>query len=105
MQMFLFGMCVNFTCMNIDFSDTILQRKKKSVKIDKVEIPLILRSYITHPTKWTDIIENIKQNADQLPSKAKELYLSATRRQLRDRVSVKMSKLLAAQHIADADVR
>ncbi|KAL5021294.1 hypothetical protein ScPMuIL_000449 [Solemya velum] len=55
--------------------ETLLQRRKQtSVRIGKDETLLILRGYISHPTKWGDIIHEVKGNVNQLPPAARELY-------------------------------
>ncbi|KAL4238618.1 hypothetical protein ACF0H5_003325 [Mactra antiquata] len=85
---------------------TILQRKKTSVRISKEETLLILRSYREHRTRWTDVVEDVRNNAEQLPASARELYRSASPKQLRERMSAKLSKLMASRcDIEDADIR
>ncbi|KAL5017246.1 hypothetical protein ScPMuIL_006835 [Solemya velum] len=55
---------------------------------------LILRGYISHPTKWEGgIIQEVKENMNQLPPAARELYVSGTVKQFRDRMSTKLGKL------------
>ncbi|MES9879524.1 MAG: hypothetical protein ABW185_01430 [Sedimenticola sp.] len=82
------------------------QRMKK-VTISKEESILIARAYVLHPSKWSDVVQDIKQNLDQLPKKARELYQTATDRQLRDRVSTKLGKLtsIPLASVEDADLR
>ena len=87
------------------FSVSFLQRKKKVIKTGKNEILLILRSYVAHPTKWGDIVFNIKQNLDQLPPDARQLYEKGSIKQLRDRMSGKLSKLMALANIEDTEIR
>lgn len=72
-----------------------MQRKESLVKIKDEEILLMLRSYINNQTKWTDIIDEIKQNIDQLSQKTKVLYRSAITKQWRDQLSNELNNLMA----------
>ena len=76
------------------------------MRISKDEILLILRAYREHPTRWTDVIDDVRQNNDPLRAAAQELYITGSVKQLRDRMSMKLSKLMAArQVIEDEDKR
>ncbi|XP_053372641.1 uncharacterized protein LOC128546282 [Mercenaria mercenaria] len=83
---------------------TLLQRRRKSIRISKEETLLMLRAYRTHPTRWNDVIDDIKQNLDRLPQQVRELYNSATIKQLKDRLSVKLAKLMSTRNIEDQDL-
>ncbi|XP_053378605.1 uncharacterized protein LOC123550133 [Mercenaria mercenaria] len=65
----------------------------------------MLRAYRTHPTRWNDVIDDIKQNIDRLPQPVREFYNSATIKQLKDRLSVKLAKLMSTRNIEDQDLR
>ncbi|XP_060574848.1 uncharacterized protein LOC132732447 [Ruditapes philippinarum] len=75
--------------------ETILQRRKRTVKFSEQEILLILRAYLTHPSKWSEIINDVKANIDQLEQATRNLYSSATNKQLRDRMWTKLSSLMS----------
>ena len=87
------------------FADTILQRRRSNVRVSREEELLLLRSYREHPTSWTDVIATIKSNIGQLPERARNLYRTANDQRLKDRLSAKLSKLIAARIIDDADIR
>lgn len=55
----------------------------------------MLRAYIAHPTRWSDVIDDIKANSNHLNEPTRELYRRSTVRQLRDRLSAKLSNLMA----------
>ncbi|XP_060599910.1 uncharacterized protein LOC132753447 [Ruditapes philippinarum] len=86
---------------------TLLQRRRKPVKIGKEETLLILRAYCSHPTNWSDVLDEVRQNLDQLPEDARALYHSGNLRQLRDRMSGKLSKItkMRVESIQDSDIR
>ena len=42
--------------------ETLLQRKRKTVRFTKVELLLILRAYRAHPTRWIDVLNDVKAN-------------------------------------------
>lgn len=81
--------------------------KKKRVKTARLEILLFLRSYSAHPCSWTDILDTMKGNMSQLPDAVKELYNSASRKQLRDRLSAQLNRLLSkpSNKIEDEEIR
>ena len=66
---------------------TILQRRKKAIKISDQECLMLLRAYQVNPCSWERILESIQENSHTLPSDAKALYSSATKKQLKDRLS------------------
>lgn len=72
-----------------------MQRRKRTVKFSEQEILLILQAYLTHPSKWSEIINDVKANIDQLEQATRDLYSSATNKQLRDRMSTKLSSLMS----------
>ncbi|XP_053403849.1 uncharacterized protein LOC128558473 isoform X2 [Mercenaria mercenaria] len=85
---------------------TSLGHQTKTVEIGKEETLLILRSYLAHTTKWKDILKYVKQNIGQLPQAAKKLYRTASAKQLRDRMTTKLEKLIyqQAEKIEDKDI-
>ena len=85
----------------------MLQRRRKSVKINKEETLLILRAYINHPTSWPEILDEVKQNLNILSPAAMEVYTTGSLRQLRDRMSGKLNFLIkkTPEDIPDADIR
>ena len=50
---------------------------------------MLLRAYQVNPCSWEKILESIQENSHTLPSDAKALYSSATKKQLKDRLSTK----------------
>ncbi|XP_053404006.1 uncharacterized protein LOC123554576 [Mercenaria mercenaria] len=82
-------------------------RRNRTVNIGKVETLLILRSYLAHATKWKDVLGDVKQNISQLPPDAKKLYRTTNKKQLRDRMSTQLEKLInqQAEKIDDLDIR
>ena len=83
-----------------------MQRKKVTVRISKDECLLILRSYRQHPSNWADVLADVKANVERLPQPAQNLYRTATFKQLKERVSVKLSKLIGrGDNIEDNDIR
>lgn len=96
-----------FIYLKIYFLGTLLQKRKKNVKFCKEETLVVLRAYLSHPTKWTDILDEVKHNVHQLTPEAKELYQNGTVKQLRDRMSSKLGKLMSqdTESIQDLDIR
>ena len=76
------------------YAPTILQRRKKGIKISDQECLMLLRAYQVNPCSWERILESIQENSHTLPSDAKALYSSATKKQLKDRLSTKLGKIL-----------
>lgn len=75
---------------------TIVQRKKKPIRLSDEEVLMMLRSYQFHPCFWVKIIQSIKDNDHQLPDDAKKMYLECGHRQLKNRLSNKYAKLMCA---------
>jgi hypothetical protein len=78
-----------------DESQTILQKKKRNVKISEAEILLMLRSYQVYPCSWVKIIECMRENKHHLPDDAQQLLQEGGQKQLKNRLSNKLAKLLA----------
>jgi hypothetical protein len=55
---------------------------------------MLLRAYQVNPCSWERILESIQENSHTLPSDDKVLYSSATKMQLKDRLSTKLDKIL-----------
>jgi hypothetical protein len=85
----------------------LLQKRKKQIKIKKEEILLILRAYLWHPTNWPDILESIRHSIDQLPEDAREHYRTSGEKQLKTRMSSKLSVIIKknSADIDDPDIR
>ncbi|KAL4224838.1 hypothetical protein ACF0H5_015534 [Mactra antiquata] len=84
----------------------LLIRKKRRVDFCKEEIIMILHAYRAHPTRWADVVEDVKSNLNVLPEPTRQLYETGSDRQLKDRISSKLGKLVAAgAHIQDEDIR
>lgn len=68
---------------------------------------MLMRAYQVHPCSWDKILDSIKENNHTLPSAAKTLYDTASRKQLKDRVSTKLGKLLLthSEKIANLSLR
>ena len=73
----------------------------------KEEILVFLRAYQAHPTRWADIIDEVKDNLQGLSQEAKDLYRTSSNKQLRDRLSAKFGKLirLDSNSIKDLEIR
>ncbi|XP_033740170.1 uncharacterized protein LOC117327343 [Pecten maximus] len=69
------------------------KRKNRNVAITQQEVLLLLRTYQSHPCAWGEIIEEIQGNTSTLPLPAQQLYRESTIKQLRERLSTKLSKL------------
>ena len=84
-----------------------MQRRRKSVKINKEETLLILRAYFNHPTSWADVLDEVKRNMNVLTPAARGVYTDGSLKQLRDRMSGKLSSLvkMRPEDIVDADIR
>ncbi|XP_045183037.2 uncharacterized protein LOC123541546 [Mercenaria mercenaria] len=74
---------------------TLRARRKQKVKFSDEEVITILRAFIAHPTSWADVIDDVKGNIDRLQASAHQLYATATNKQQRDRMSSKLSSLIA----------
>ncbi|KAL5022584.1 hypothetical protein ScPMuIL_001739 [Solemya velum] len=87
-------------------ADNVL-RRKRNVPCTKEETLLLIRSYVADPVNWTNVIDEIKANLHQLSRPTRDLYNTATRNQLRNRLSSRIGKLLREQpqDIEDADLR
>ena len=88
------------------YLDTIQQRRRQVVRFSKEEIQLILRSYRAHPTQWNLILADVKANLTQMKEPVRQLYLTRSNKQLKDRMSVKLCKLMtaSADSIADDEI-
>ncbi|KAL4240510.1 hypothetical protein ACF0H5_001301 [Mactra antiquata] len=84
----------------------LLLRKKRRVDFCKEEIIMILHAYRAHPTRWADVVEDVKSNLNVLPEPTRQLYETGSDRQLKDRISSKLGRLVAAgANIQDGDIR
>ena len=77
---------------------TILMKKKKSVSLSDAEVILLLKAYQLHPCSWEKILKYMKDQDISLPADAKQLYASATAKQLKSRLSAKFGKLMALEN-------
>jgi len=74
---------------------TILKRKmKKVVLVSDQETVLLLRAYQQYPCSWDKILKHVKADIHTLADDTNQLYESATIKQLKSRLSVKLGKLL-----------
>ena len=91
----------------ISISGTLLQQRKKLVRVNKEEKLLVLRAYMNHPTSWSEILEEMRANLTVMSSEARQLYESGALKQLRHRMSGKMSALMKKrlEDIVDVDIR
>ena len=91
----------------ISFAErTFLQRRRKPVRFSKQELLVVLRAYREHPSRWDEILGDIRENLDLFPEAAREIYRVATVKQLRERISSKLGKLIATRDaIQDDDIR
>ena len=82
-------------------------RRRRKLTIGKEETLLILRAYEQHPSQWKAIIDDIKANMDRLPNTHQQLYITATTRQLRDRISSEFTRIIYSNidAIEDDDIR
>lgn len=69
-------------------------RKRMSVRISKEETLLLVRGYLLYPVKWVLVIGFLRRHLAELPADAQRLYGVATTKQLRERISTKLGKLL-----------
>ena len=72
----------------------IFSAEKKGYQNFRPRVLMLLRAYQVNPCLWERILESIQENTHTLPSDAKTLYSSATQKQLKDRLSTKLGKLL-----------
>jgi hypothetical protein len=77
----------------LNFVGTILRRRK--VRFTDDEILLILRAYLAHPSKWIDVIAEVKANQHVLDEHTRELYAHSSDKQLRERMSTKLHSLMS----------
>lgn len=85
---------------------TILRKKKTNLTIAREEVLMMLRAYQLHPCSWGEIIADIRGNLPQLPPAVRDHYNQASVKQLRERLSLKLRKLLAAKsNIKDEEIR
>ena len=98
---------MHFLLYIISISGTLLQQRKKLVRVNKEETLLILRAYMNHPTSWSEILEEMRANLTVMSPEARQLYESGALKQLRDRMSGKMSALMKKrlEDIVDVDIR
>ena len=82
---------MHFLTVHINVSG--FQRRRK-VPFSNEEIILILRAYQANPSYWTEIINDIKANLEQLSPGHQRLYQGSSVKQLKDRVSNKSGRLL-----------
>ena len=61
------------------------------MKVSNEEIVCMLGAYLANPEKWTDICEDIRANIGQLNEQTQQLYRTSSIKQLRDRLSSKLS--------------
>ena len=73
----------------------MLQKKRKKVAFNKTEVLTILNAYLKQPTRWNEVIRIVKADLEDLTPPARQLYKEATNKQLKDRISSKLSSLLA----------
>ncbi|KAL4229612.1 hypothetical protein ACF0H5_009999 [Mactra antiquata] len=93
-------------CTLFFVSGPLLLWKKRRVDFCKEEIIMILRAYRAHPTCWADVVEDVKSNLNVLPEPTRQLYETGSDRQLKDRISSKLGRLVAAgANIQDEDIR
>ncbi|XP_033733495.1 uncharacterized protein LOC117322668 [Pecten maximus] len=86
-------------------SDTILsKRTSKNIPFGRQEILLLLRAYQVHPCSWAEVISEIQENKNQLPSSTRNLYNTATISQLKGRLSTNLSKRMK-ESSDDAEIR
>ncbi|XP_056012597.1 uncharacterized protein LOC125657393 [Ostrea edulis] len=78
-----------------DEDQTIIQKKKKNVKLSDAEILLMLRSYQVYPCSWIKIIQCMRENKHHLPDDAQFLLGKSGQKQLKNRLSNELAKLLA----------
>lgn len=60
----------------------------------KEENILLIRSYLQNPVRWPDIIQTMKDNIHQLNEETQQFYEHATRKQLKERLTSKIGKLM-----------
>ncbi|XP_061186959.1 uncharacterized protein LOC133195100 [Saccostrea echinata] len=77
-----------------DDEENLIQKRRKKVLISDQEILMMLRSFQLHPCSWKNIIADMKENLLQLPADAQGIYKNCTFKQLKDRLSTKLSKLM-----------
>ena len=63
---------------------TILQKKKKVIRLSDQETLLLLRAYQEHPSSWSEIIGTIKSNLHSLPEDARHLYNTSETKQIKE---------------------
>lgn len=80
---------------------------RQSTAFTKEETLLILRAYQQHPSKWNEIVEEVKGNANILNREQKHLYETGSSKKLKDRCSHKLAKLLKsnAEKVTDPDIQ
>ncbi|XP_062597455.1 uncharacterized protein LOC134258882 [Saccostrea cucullata] len=76
-------------------------KRKRVIKFCDQEIILMLRSYQVHPCAWIQIRKSMLENIHQLPSETQNMYKSSSVKQIKDRLSAKLSKLLS---MSDGDI-
>lgn len=77
-------------------------KRKRVVKFCDQEILLMLRSYHTYPCAWVQIHKSMIDNIHQLPLETQNLYNSSNAKEIKDRLSTKLSKLLS---VSDLDIK
>ena len=80
---------------------------KKVVLVSDQETVLLLRAYQQYPCSWDKILKHVKADIHTLADDTNQLYESATIKQLKSRLSVKLGKLLgmAEDKITNAMVK
>ena len=68
-------------------SETLLQWKKRTVRFTKVELWLIKRAHRAFPTRWMDVLNDVKANMGVRPEQTRQLYETGTFHQLKDWIS------------------
>ena len=92
-------------CLLIVLEQPLMSKRKTMIPIGKEETLMLLRAYKCHPGAWSEIIDDIKLNMEGLPGKVQVMYSTASTKQLRDRLGVKLRKLLASTKIDNTQIR
>jgi hypothetical protein len=100
----------NYQCMiyfgfffiSEDVTNQTCVKRKRAVKFCDEEIVSMLRSYRVHLCSWIHITKSMLEIIHHLPQKTQSLYKSATGKQIKDRLSTKLSWLLS---LSDKDIK
>lgn len=68
------------------------------VKVSDSEISMILRTCLTDPGDWEQVVLNIKANIENLPESTRQMYLEKPLGKLKSRCRDKYSLLLKGKH-------